>query len=47
MRHLDEALVNESENLELVELVAQHALNRAELKVAKQYIKDFASPRLR
>ena len=42
---LDEALVNESENLELVELAAQHALNRAELKVAKQYIKDFASPR--
>lgn len=43
---LDEALVNESENLELVELAAQHALNRAELKIAKQYIKDFASPRL-
>ena len=43
---LDEALVNENENLELIELAAQHALNRAELNTAKEYIKEFDDPRL-
>ena len=37
---LDEALVNENENLELIELASQHALNRAEVEVAKDYIRE-------
>ena len=37
---LDEALVNESDDLALVELAAQHALNRAEVDIAKEYLKD-------
>ncbi len=43
---LDEALSNESENLELIELAAQHALNRAEVDVAKDYIDGTDDSRL-
>ncbi len=35
---LDEALTEESEDLELIGLAAQHALNRAEVEVAKSYL---------
>ena len=35
---LDEALLKESEDLELIGLAAQHALNRAEIEIAKSYI---------
>jgi hypothetical protein len=43
---LDEALVIENKNLELVELAAQHALNRAEVEIAKQYIEGFDASKL-
>lgn len=43
---LDDALANESENLELIELASQHALNRAEVEVAKDYIQNFDDPQL-
>ena len=43
---LDEALANESENLALIELAAQHALNRAEIDVAKHYLEDVDSTQL-
>ena len=43
---LDEALVNNSEDIDLIELAAQHALNRAEVDVAKGYIQNLDSPKL-
>lgn len=43
---LDEALVSNSEDIDLIELAAQHALNRAEIDVAKAYIKGQKSPKL-
>ncbi|MAR46509.1 MAG: hypothetical protein CMA41_01730 [Euryarchaeota archaeon] len=43
---LDDALANESENLELIELASQHALNRAEVEVARDYIQNFDDPQL-
>ena len=43
---LDEALVSNSENIDLIELAAQHALNRAEIDVAKNYIHGQDSPKL-
>ncbi len=43
---LDDALANEGENLELIELASQHALNRAEVEVARDYIQNFDDPQL-
>lgn len=43
---LDEALVSNSEDIDLIELAAQHALNRAEIDVAKAYIQGQDSPKL-
>ena len=43
---LDEALVSNSEDIDLIELAAQHALNRAEIDVAKAYIEGQKSPKL-
>ena len=43
---LDEALVSNSEDIDLIELAAQHALNRAEIDVAKNYIQVQDSPKL-
>ena len=43
---LDEALVSNSEDIDLIELAAQHALNRAEIDVAKAYIQGQNSPKL-
>ena len=43
---LDEALVNNPEELDLIELAAQHALNRAEVEVAKEYIHNFGDEQL-
>ena len=42
---LDEALVSNSEDIDR-ELAAQHALNRAEIDVAKAYIEGQRSPKL-
>lgn len=43
---LDEALVNNPEELDLIELAAQHALNRAEVEIAKEYIHNFDDEQL-
>ena len=43
---LEEALVSNSEDIDLIELAAQHALNRAEIDVAKAYIHGQDSPKL-
>ena len=43
---LDEALVSNSDDIGLIELASQHALNRAEIEVAKNYIQNFDTPRL-
>lgn len=43
---LDEALVRDSKDIELIELASQHALNRAEIDVAKDYIQGHDSPKL-
>ena len=43
---LDEALINESDDLALIELAAQHALNRAEVDIAKNYLEDVDSDQL-
>lgn len=43
---LEEALVSNSEDIDLIELAAQHALNRAEIDVAKAYIQGQDSPKL-
>ena len=43
---LDEALVDNSDDLNLIELAAQHALNRAEIDVAKAYVEHLDSPKL-
>ena len=43
---LDEALVSNSEDIDLIELAAQHALNRAEIDVAKAYIQGQNLPNL-
>ena len=43
---LDEALINNPKEIDLIELAAQHALNRAEVEVAKEYIKNFDDEQL-
>lgn len=43
---LDEALVNNSDDIDLIELAAQHALNRAEVEVAKDYIHSIDDSKL-
>lgn len=43
---LDEALVSNSDDIDLIELAAQHALNRAEVEVAKDYIHNIDDSKL-